>query len=45
MTYREPAKPPASKPRASGGPGAVIAVVVALAALCLTVIWLSATHG
>lgn len=45
MTYREPAKPPTPKPRLSGGPASVIAVVLGLVALCLATIYLSATFG
>ncbi len=45
MSYREPAKPKTPKPRISGGPAMVIAVVIALVTLSLAVMWLSATHG
>ncbi len=45
MSYREPAKPQPPKPRISGGPATVIAVVLALVTLSLVVMWLSATHG
>jgi len=45
MSYREPSKPAGPTPRVTGGPAAVFTVVLALVALCLTTIWLSAAFG
>ena len=45
MSYREPSKPAGPKPRVTGGPASVIAIVIALVSFCWIVMWLSAARG